>query len=297
MKHRISTILALLILLSSFSIPSTPVYAASATVNVLATNANGTPTGINVTKGQPLTFQASGYWCSGGIKQDGSPSCGGPEGIRPADPGETVDLVLPNQLIGLLIGRIGNWVFPIGSSAQIVAQASGQLYLLMNDRTCCYADNSGQVSVTVSVGGGAVPQPIILHADSGFQLNNGMTIFVDAGLTTVGVNMARVNYILFKATAPGTRCAAFATPQVQIFSQGKIVWERVAPNPPPTLVFGSGLTPSTKEEYVFFQETPTILVARGNSYIRVGYATGVSFVFDNCSDQNSEIGFLQLNIP
>lgn len=121
-------------------------------VTVSATNANGTPMGINVVQGQQLTFHASGYWCSRGIKQDGSASCGGPEGIRPAGPGET-DLVLPNQLVGLLIGRIGTWVFPIGSSTQITAQASGQLYLLMNDRTCCYADNSGQVTASIAISG------------------------------------------------------------------------------------------------------------------------------------------------
>ncbi len=143
-------------------VPPTPTNIPQSTsVTVSATNANGTPTGINVVQGQSLTFHASGYWCSGGIKQDGSASCGGPEGIRPADPGET-DLVLPNQLVGLLLGRIGTWVFPIGSSTQITAQASGQLYLLMNDRICCYADNSGQVIASITRSGASFAKVFLL---------------------------------------------------------------------------------------------------------------------------------------
>ena len=152
MKRRLFTVFTLLVLLSTFLIYPKSAHAASTSVNVSATNSTGTPTGITVDLGQTVSIQASGFWCSGGIKNDGSASCGGPQGIRPFNPGEEVDLILPNELIGLLIGRIGNWYFPIGSSRQVSAQASGQLFLLMNDRTCCYADNSGQVTATITSG-------------------------------------------------------------------------------------------------------------------------------------------------
>ena len=104
----------------------------------------------DVTKGGDVVVSASGNWCSGGIKNDGSPSCGGPGGIRPPNPGESGDLLVPSAKIGVLVGRIGtgSW-FAIGSSKHFTASAKGTLTVAMNDRACCFGDNSGDVTVTV----------------------------------------------------------------------------------------------------------------------------------------------------
>ena len=54
-------------------------------------------------QGGDVVVSASGNWCSGGIKNDGSPSCGGPGGIRPPNPGESGDLLVPSAKIGVLV--------------------------------------------------------------------------------------------------------------------------------------------------------------------------------------------------
>lgn len=119
-------------------------------MRVDANNSSGTAVG-SVRRSQRILIRASGSWCSGGIKAPGVASCGGPEGIRPAGPGEKNDLMLKGQPVGILIGRIGNWVFPIGNNTTIIAQADGPLSLLMNDRQRYYFDNSGSISVEVEV--------------------------------------------------------------------------------------------------------------------------------------------------
>jgi hypothetical protein len=106
--------------------------------------ASGTPTGFTVCAGQQLSFEATGNWCWGGV-----PDCSGPDGTpgRP-QPGE-LPVTKPGSYFGALIGRVGGSVFHIGSSANISAPASGELELLMNDNVNSYADNSGQLLVTI----------------------------------------------------------------------------------------------------------------------------------------------------
>jgi hypothetical protein len=69
---------------------------------------------------------------------------------------EMADTVIPTSFFGTLIGNINGTYFPIGSPATITMPAAGTLILLMNDRTCCYYDNSGSISVTVT----QTPPPI-----------------------------------------------------------------------------------------------------------------------------------------
>lgn len=118
---------------------------------VEAANSRGTQIGITVRRGDRLTFRAYGSWCSGGIKAPGIASCGEPEGIRPAGQGEEYDLVLKDYPVGMLIGRIDNWIFPVGNGTTIIAQADGTLLLLMNDRYNYYADNSGVIRVEFEI--------------------------------------------------------------------------------------------------------------------------------------------------
>lgn len=104
-----------------------------------------------VRRGDILHIEASGVWGSGGVKPDRTASEGGPDGIRSPDPGEGADLMLPGHLIGLLIGRVGRWVFPVGSAARVEVQEDGTLHLLMNDRKGHYADNYGELEAYFSV--------------------------------------------------------------------------------------------------------------------------------------------------
>jgi hypothetical protein len=112
-------------------------------VTVQATAETGVAV-AQVKKGDTLTFHASGTWYMGGTEG------GGPGGIRPAGADET-GVLLPSAQIGMLIGRVGDQFFPIGSQATIVAPVDGQLRLFFNDRTGCYGDNSGSVIVQVTI--------------------------------------------------------------------------------------------------------------------------------------------------
>jgi hypothetical protein len=107
-----------------------------------------------------------------------------------------------------------------------------------------------------------------------------------------------VNYIYFKANAPGLRCAADASVFVQIYSNGQIVWEKVTPNPT-TLIFGPGVTLAQLETYVFFHEQPEVIIARGDSHITVKYIAHYSnLINDKCNVGETEIGNLpQMDIP
>jgi hypothetical protein len=120
---------------------------AARTVVVEAANQTPTDTGITVKKGKRLVLKATGTWCLGG--QPPTAECGGPEGIRAANPVE-LPLILNKAKIGKLIGRIGNgpW-FGVGKLARITAKRNGRLVLMFNDRPCCFGDNSGFVSVEI----------------------------------------------------------------------------------------------------------------------------------------------------
>jgi PA-IL-like protein len=117
------------------------------TVVVRAIDQTPTRTGVRVRRGQRLLIEARGTWCLGGTPP--TAECGGPQGIRPADPVE-LPLVLDGARIGTLIGRIGDgpW-FVVGRQRRITAQREGRLVLLFNDRPCCYGDNSRSVRVAI----------------------------------------------------------------------------------------------------------------------------------------------------
>jgi hypothetical protein len=120
------------------------------TLYVPATSEVGTT--LSVASGTRITISASGTWCTGGIKNDRTASCGGADGIRPANPGET-DVQDPSALIGTLIGRWGTgpW-FVVGSSATLSGPAGvATLQLACNDRRGFYGDNSGELKVTVGI--------------------------------------------------------------------------------------------------------------------------------------------------
>ena len=121
---------------------ATPAPSAEVTVNVDGTDPYP-PGVVAVAEGQPVLVSAAGSWCT--------PGCAGPGGERMADAGELVDLFLPDAPIGALIGQIDDGpYFLIGQSLLFAAGQSGSLRLLMNDRECCFGDNSGSIEATIA---------------------------------------------------------------------------------------------------------------------------------------------------
>ena len=105
----------------------------------------GNNTGISITAGQYVVITASGTWKNGTL-----PTCG-PNGDGS---GSCASCVLTTASASCLIGQIGTGgpLFFIGTGISFVAGASGTLYLLMNDHTGVYGDNTGALTATISVG-------------------------------------------------------------------------------------------------------------------------------------------------
>ena len=101
-----------------------------------------TPTGLIVTKGQTLTLNTSGEIQLSADANDKASSAGSNTGrYAPRS-------AMPRALAGALIGRIGNGQpFGVGNQGSIVAPASGQLFLGVNDDT--FNDNQGAFQVTI----------------------------------------------------------------------------------------------------------------------------------------------------
>lgn len=84
--------------------------------------------GATIKAGDVLTLTSQGYWNSN-PRMFGDNSGAG-ETDSPARPG----YVMPGQPEGMLIGRIGNYVFPIGDYARLdPSPASGVLECIIND--------------------------------------------------------------------------------------------------------------------------------------------------------------------
>lgn len=102
-----------------------------------------TPTGITVKKGQRLTFNATGEVQLSTDVNDKAGSAGSTTGRR------APHSAMPGEPAGALIGKIGNGrPFGIGNQTSIVAPASGQLFLGINDDA--FGDNQGSFQVTIT---------------------------------------------------------------------------------------------------------------------------------------------------
>lgn len=101
-------------------------------------------TGINVTRGDLMTFDVSGTIQLSTDPSDVAGSAGARSGRL------AVQSPLPQQAAGALLGRIGgSGPFGIGNQRSVRAPASGRLYLGINDDHM--ADNTGQFTVMVVV--------------------------------------------------------------------------------------------------------------------------------------------------
>jgi hypothetical protein len=122
-------------------------------VTVPATS-TGISTELHVTAGQVLNFSATGLWANYSFNPAFPPF--GPDGGDPSRPNEfeKLDTLLPTVPFGVLLGKIGQVYFRIGSSPSVVMPATGLLELVMNDRRCCFGDNYGSMNVSVTVPAG-----------------------------------------------------------------------------------------------------------------------------------------------
>ena len=109
-------------------------------------NAQWTPTGLTVRRGEVLTITTTGEIR---LSADGNErgSSAGATSQRTA-----AGAPLPQAFVGALIGRIGNsQPFAIGNATTITAPASGQLFLGINDDHV--ADNQGGFRVNIQRSG------------------------------------------------------------------------------------------------------------------------------------------------
>lgn len=127
--------------------PGQPAVGTSGQAGAISVDASRawTDTGVTVTAGQQLTFQASGQILFG--RQASLSS--GPAGSTTFQ-GRHRPYPVPSAPVGALIGRVGNGqAFIIGANTQpITMPASGRLMLGVNDDQ--FADNSGTFQVTVT---------------------------------------------------------------------------------------------------------------------------------------------------
>ena len=101
-------------------------------------------TGIDVRSGDTLAFGATGSVTLSSNESDVADPSGSRTGRRAAS------APLANQPAGSLIARIGEAApIPVGGRQSITANASGRLYLSVNDDH--FADNRGAFTVTVSI--------------------------------------------------------------------------------------------------------------------------------------------------
>lgn len=100
-----------------------------------------TPTGLQVRRGDVLTFNATGEVQLSADTNDVA-TAHGAKSQRYA-----VNSPLPRNFAGALIGRVGRNVFPIGNQSTITIPATGELFLGINDDG--FDDNNGEFRVEV----------------------------------------------------------------------------------------------------------------------------------------------------
>jgi hypothetical protein len=100
-----------------------------------------TPTGINVRRGDVLTFNTTGeIQLSGDVNDVATPAGAKSQRYAPNAP-------LPRNFAGALIGRVGNTPFAIGSQTSVTMPATGALFLGINDDG--FEDNVGEFRVDI----------------------------------------------------------------------------------------------------------------------------------------------------
>lgn len=123
--------------------------ATSGTGIVVNSKQRWTNTGIVVRRGETLTLNTTGEIRLSTNGEDIAPAAGSTSGRMAAGS------PMPNAPAGALIGRIGNGApFGIGNQTTLVAPASGQLFLGVNDSDL--NDNTGEFRVEITRSGNPV---------------------------------------------------------------------------------------------------------------------------------------------
>jgi PKD repeat protein len=126
--------------------PTTAAVLAQPSPQTLATMWQGT--GASITAGQTVTITVAGSqtWVNGGQSYT---AAGNPNDVTSG-----ANVPMPGAPRMALVGRIGTTGAPflIGTSLQITAQATGQLFLAPNDDWYLLWDNSGSLSVSICTG-------------------------------------------------------------------------------------------------------------------------------------------------
>ena len=103
-------------------------------------------TGVPVVKGETYQISAEGEW------QDADFPPSDANGFKGFTTPMFFGMLLkpmPSQYYMKLCGKVGNWKFPIGSSATITIKRDGELLLFANDAKGFYDNNSGILKVAV----------------------------------------------------------------------------------------------------------------------------------------------------
>lgn len=142
---RFGTLIAILLLVALL-LPLHTAKADTTTVSVPAISPWSCDTGVDVSAGQALRITATGSWTSGVWTGDGDGDTGVPL------PGGAH--LMPGENAYSLVGKIGvgGTPFFVGAYYIGLANASGRIYLSMNDIPGIFGDNSGSLSVVIDVG-------------------------------------------------------------------------------------------------------------------------------------------------
>jgi hypothetical protein len=104
--------------------------------------------GITVKKGETYEFKAVGEW------QDASFPATDANGFKGFTAPMFFGMLLkpmPSQYYMKLCGKVGNWKFPIGTTASVKMKRSGELQLFANDAKGFFDNNSGQIVVSLTL--------------------------------------------------------------------------------------------------------------------------------------------------
>jgi hypothetical protein len=106
-------------------------------------------TGLTLDGTGTVTIRAQGQWTAN--PANGLVDANGHPGLV-AKPGYS----LPGELEGLLVGKVGDNVFPIGADGAVPATLAGELFISINDDVNAqygagFPDNQGSLQIRITV--------------------------------------------------------------------------------------------------------------------------------------------------
>lgn len=107
-------------------------------------------TGLNLDGTLPVEVQAAGQWTA-------NPATGMVDANGHTDLIAKPGYSLPGHVEGLLVGKIGETVFPLGVKNTVPSNLTGEMYISINDDVngqygAGFPDNQGMLQITIKVG-------------------------------------------------------------------------------------------------------------------------------------------------